>query len=140
MPLVPLSAVAVYAGLNGLILIWLGANVGRVRKQEKVWMGDGGNLRVVRAMRGQANFVELAPMTLFLMALAALLGAPSLAIHALGVMLTLGRLLHAWHFVQDDAPGWQRGAGAGLSILALALASLGAIAHGVMGLSAGTGL
>ncbi|MDF2232831.1 MAPEG family protein [Albimonas sp. CAU 1670] len=138
MPLPALSAVAVYAGLNGLVLAWLALNVVRVRRDRKVFMGDGGDPLVIRAMRGQANFVEFVPMTLLLIAMAALLGAPTLAIHALGVMLTLGRVLHAVHFVQADAPGWQRGAGAALTLLTLLLAALGAIAHGLMGL--GTGL
>ena len=133
MPLPALSAVAIYAGLNGLILIWLIVNVTRVRRREGVFMGDGGNLRVVRAMRGQANFVEIAPLTLLLMTLGALLGAPTLALHVLGVMLTLGRALHALHFTQGDAPGWQRGAGALLSLLALLLAAIGTIGHGLMG-------
>ncbi|WP_339949477.1 MAPEG family protein [uncultured Albimonas sp.] len=138
MPLPALSAVALYAGLNGLVLFWLTFNVVQVRRAQKIYMGDGGDPLMIRAMRGQANFVEFVPMTLILIALAALLGAPALAIHGLGAMLTVGRLLHAWHFTRADAPGWQRGAGALLTLLALLLAALGAISHGVMGL--GTGL
>lgn len=138
MPLPALSAVALYAGLNGLVLFWLTFNVVQVRRARKIYMGDGGDPLMIRAMRGQANFIEFAPMILLLVALWALLGAPVLAIHAAGLMLTVGRLLHAWHFTRADAPGWQRGAGALLTLLALLLAALGAISHGVMGL--GTGL
>ena len=127
MPLPALSAVALYGGLNGLVLFWLAFNVVKVRRERKVWMGDGGDPRMIRAMRGQANFVEFVPLTLLL-----------IAIHALGAMLTVGRVLHAWHFTRADAAGWSRGAGALLTLLALLLAALGAISHGVMGL--GTGL
>lgn len=130
MPLSPaMLAVALYAGLNGLILVWLGANVGRVRGKLGIGMGDGGNLQMVRAMRGQANFVEYAPFCLIELALMAAIGAPALAIHFIGALLTVGRLMHAWHFVQADAPGWQRAGGAGLTILAVALASVGLIGH-----------
>ncbi len=124
-----IAAVALYAGLNALILIWLIVSIGRLRGALKIFMGDGGHPRMIRAMRGQANFIEFVPMALILMWLTAAMGAPAIAIHALGVALTLGRFLHALHFTAEDAPGWQRGAGATLSILVIGLGGLGAIGH-----------
>ncbi len=127
-----LAAVSLYAGLNGLILIWLAFNVGKVRGQVKVSMGDGGNPALIRAMRGQANFVELAPMALVMLTLTAFAGAPVWVVHLLGIALTLGRLLHGWHFVQTDAPAWQRAGGAALTGLMLLLTALGLIGHGLL--------
>ncbi len=127
-----LAAVSLYAGLNGLILLALAMNCGRVRQAEKVFMGDGGNPRMIRAMRGQANWVEFAPMGLLMLALTAFAGAPVWVVHLLGITLTLGRALHAWHFIQADAPGWQRGGGAGLTALMILLTALGLIGHGVL--------
>ena len=129
-----LAAVALYAGLNALILGWLAAHVGRMREKLKIFMGDGGNPRMVRAMRAQANFVEYVPMALILLLLMALMGAPALAIHALGAALVLGRVLHALHFTAEDAPAWQRGAGAGLTILVLLSGGLGAVGHAIAAL------
>ena len=129
-----LAAVALYAGLNALILGWLAAHVGRMRGKLKIFMGDGGNPRMVRAMRAQANFVEYVPMALILLLLMALMGAPALAIHALGAALVLGRVLHALHFTAEDAPAWQRGAGAGLTILVLLSGGLGAVGHAIAAL------
>ena len=129
-----LAAVALYAGLNALILGWLAAHVGRMRGKLKIFMGDGGNPRMVRAMRAQANFVEYVPMALILVLLMALMGAPALAIHALGAALVLGRVLHALHFTAEDAPAWQRGAGAGLTILVLLSGGLGAVGHAIAAL------
>ncbi len=124
-------AVAIYAGLNGLILAWLLTNVGRKRAALKISIGDGGNIVLIRAMRGQANFVENVPMALVFMILMALLGTPVWLLHILGASLVVGRFFHALHFVADDAPGWQRAAGIGLTFLVLVVGALGLIAHGV---------
>ena len=122
-------AVALYAGLNGLILLWLTVHVGQTRRRLGISLGDGGDPRMLRAMRGQANFVELVPLILLQLAVMALMDAPAFAIHALGLLLTVARLLHGWHFTRDEAPGWLRAAGAGLTILTLLVASLGLAAH-----------
>ena len=131
MPLPSLSALAIHAGLCGLILLGLGLNVVRVRKRVGVWMGDGGQPELIRAMRGQANFIEFVPLTLILIGLCALLGAGAWAAHLLGGALVAGRALHGWHFAQTDAPAWQRGLGTALSLLALIGSSIGALALGL---------
>ena len=127
-----LAAVAIYAGLNSVVLIWLAVQTGRIRGQEKVFMGDGGNARMIRAMRGHANAIEFIPITLICMALAALLGSSPLILHVIGIMLTVGRVLHALHFTAGDAPMWQRMGGTGLSFLAMAGAAVMTIVAGVM--------
>lgn len=124
-----LAAVALYAGLNALVLCWLAAHIGRLRGALKIYMGDDGHPRMIRAMRGQANFVEYTPVALILLLVMALMGAPALAIHLLGAALTIGRVLHALHFTAEDAPGWQRGAGAVLTLMTVLLGALGAIGH-----------
>lgn len=135
MILTPASqSVALYAGLNGLILLWLAVHVSMVRGRENVMIGDGGNPAMIRAMRGMANFIEFVPLILLQMALMAILGAPVWLIHVFGIALTLGRLAHGWHFSRDDAPGWQRGAGAGTTFLLLAAASLGLVGHALVGM------
>ena len=57
-----LPIVALYAGLNGLILLWLAAAVSRIRLRTGIWLGDGGAPELVRAMRGLANFAEYVPL------------------------------------------------------------------------------
>lgn len=130
-----IGAVAIYAGLAILILIWLGVQTGRVRQAEKVYMGDGGNPRMIRIMRGHANALEFIPPTLIAMLLLALAGAPVLLIHLLGVMLIAGRFIHALHFVAATAPSWQRFAGTVLSFLALGGAGAGALIAGLLSLA-----
>jgi hypothetical protein len=128
-PVETFPIVALYAGMNGLILLWLAVNVGRVRFRERVLMGDGGNPAMIRAMRGQANFVEYVPLCLIILTLMAALGTPGWVLHLFGIALTVGRLAHGWHFVQPDAPRWQRGLGAGLTMLVLLAGSVGLIGH-----------
>ena len=129
-----LAAVALYVGLNLVILAWLTIATGGVRRSQKVLIGDGGDQRLIRVMRGHANAMEAIPPTLIAMLVIAILGAPALAIHALGILLTAGRFLHALHFTAADAPGWQRGIGFLLSTLAFAAAGIWALVEGVLAL------
>ena len=122
-------AVALYAALNGLIFMWLTAHVGKVRGQRKISIGDGGDPAMIRAMRGQANFVEAVPLALILMLMAALIGTPAWLLHVFGVALTAGRVFHGLHFCAEVAPGWQRAAGAGLTLLSVLLLAIGLLGH-----------
>ena len=54
-------------------------------------------------MRGQANFVEYVPLCLLLLLVIAGFGAPLFVVHGLGLVLTVGRLLHAVAF----RPAWR---------------------------------
>tara|TARA_R110002096_G_scaffold385485_1_gene579309 strand:- start:2136 stop:2540 length:405 start_codon:yes stop_codon:yes gene_type:complete len=125
-------ALGLYAGLLGLIAMWLFGNVGSVKNKAKIFMGDGGDARVIRAMRGQANFVENVPMILILLVIGASLNMPAIAIHIIGIALVVGRFFHALHFTKADAPGWQRKAGAMLTFFSLAGASLSLIGHALI--------
>jgi uncharacterized membrane protein YecN with MAPEG domain len=125
-------ALGLYAGLLGLIAAWLFMHVGKIKNAEKVFMGDGGNKRVIRAMRGQANFVETVPMILILLMIGALLNMPAIVIHILGMALVIGRFFHAYHFMQDDAPGWQRMIGAMVSFFVLVGASISLVGHALI--------
>lgn len=126
------AAAALYAGLNALILLWLAYGVVRVRLRERISIGDAGNPRLIRAMRGMANFAEYAPMALILLFAGALLGQPAWTVHLLGLVFTLGRVAHAWHFLQADAPAWQRSGGALSTLIVLALGGLGVAAHALV--------
>jgi hypothetical protein len=127
-----IAAVGLYCGIMALIAIWHGMIIGGWRRKLKISIGDGGNVDLTRAMRGHANFAENVPLALILLTYMALAGAPAVAIHVLGVMLTAGRLAHGLHFSKPGQPGWQRQAGAGLTLLVLLAGAVGAIGHSVM--------
>jgi len=123
------AAVGLYAALNVLILMWLVLATSRLRQRYKVLIGDGGVPHMIRIMRGHANAVENMPMMMVLLLAAAALGTPVYVIHALGLCFTIGRAVHASHFIAEKGAGWQRFAGFGLSFAAMMIATLGVLAH-----------
>lgn len=123
------ASVGLYAVLNMTILFWLVLATSRLRGRYKVWVGDGGVAHLERIMRGHANAVENMPMTILLLLIAALLGTSALALHLLGVAFTIGRALHAWHFIEEQGARWQREIGFGLSALATIVAMALILVH-----------
>lgn len=124
-----IEIVALHGGLLGLVLFWLAMAAGRARRGTGVLIGDGGDPYLIRAMRGQANFTEYAPLCLLLLLMMAALGAPAWELHAIGAALVLGRVLHAAHFTRRSAPGWQRAGGTILTFVAVFAASLALVVH-----------
>lgn len=91
-----LEIAAIYAGLNILILLVLGYLVVAGRRKHKIMFGSGGNADFERAVRAHANAAEYVPAGLVGIVLVALLepAAPLWLLHATGISLTLGRILH----------------------------------------------
>jgi uncharacterized protein len=87
---------ALYAGLLALLFFILSVRVIALRQGAKVSLGDGGNAALLRRVRAHANFAEYAPFAVLLMGSAETLRAPSLWLHAIGAVLLIGRLLHAY--------------------------------------------
>lgn len=123
----PLIA-AFYVGLNGLILIWLTANVVRSRLSGQIVLGDNGDPAMIKAVRGHANAAETMPMMLIMLVLSELIGAPSVAIHIAGGVFTVGRILHALHFVGLASIKF-RSLGMMLTLLAMGLTAIALVLH-----------
>jgi len=92
-----LEYASIYAGLNLIILIVVAFLVVRLRRRHKISLGDGGNEALIRAIRAHGNASEyipagLAGLTLLALADSAVL--PAWFIHAAGISLTAGRILH----------------------------------------------
>lgn len=112
-----------YAGILGLMAIALGAGPGSYRGKVGVDFGDGGDQTLAMMMRRHANFVENAPLAIILIALLEMQAVSMIAIHALGLAVVIGRGLHAYAFSQGvKSP--MRGIGAGLTALAIVVASI----------------
>jgi uncharacterized membrane protein YecN with MAPEG domain len=86
----------VYAALTALLFVALGFRVIGARREARIGLGDGGNRILLRRIRAHGNFAEYAPMALILMALIELQAASSMVMHAMGVCLLTGRLIHAY--------------------------------------------
>ncbi len=94
MPSTPVTPL--YAAVLGLIFIGLSLRTISLRRRYRIAIGDGRNPLLQRAMRVNANFAEYIPLTLLLIYFVELHDGPRLHVHALGVALVCGRLLHAW--------------------------------------------
>ena len=88
---ISLSATAAAAFIN----LWLGIRIGQVRTSEKISIGDGGNEKVIRRMRAQANFVEFTPFVLILIALIELATGTSTWLWAVMAVFMVARIFHA---------------------------------------------
>ena len=99
MPLV-LKMTALYVVLNAGLMLALALNVIRMRYLTRTRFGDAGNPDMQRAIRAHANNTEYVPIALILLVLAHELGAGLLLIHAIGLTLTVGRMLHGIGFVE----------------------------------------
>jgi uncharacterized membrane protein YecN with MAPEG domain len=91
----------IYAALLGIIFVLLSIRTIRLRQRLQVAVGDGGNALMLRAMRVHANFAEYVPLGLLLIAGAEVLSAPAVLVHGLGILLLIGRLLHAFGVSQE---------------------------------------
>jgi uncharacterized membrane protein YecN with MAPEG domain len=93
-----LETAALYAGVNILILLVLAVLVIMGRRRHKIVLGDGGNTAFTRAVRAHANAAEYIPAALVGLVTLALFdpATPVWLIHAAGLSLTIGRLLHAF--------------------------------------------
>lgn len=115
---------ALYAGLSGLWLLLVSLNVCRHRLRSGVGLGDGGDTGLLQAMRIQANTAEYVPLTLVILALSEMLGAPIPIVHAIGAALVLGRVLHAVGLSRSTDRSFGRAAGMLLTWGALLAAAL----------------
>lgn len=96
--MVRLEIAAIYVGINILIILVLAYLVVRLRRTHKIAFGDGGDAKVLRAVRAHANATEHIPAALVGIVLLALLdpAAPVWMLHAAGISLTAGRILHGF--------------------------------------------
>jgi uncharacterized membrane protein YecN with MAPEG domain len=126
-----LGAVGIYAALNFLILIWIANATGTLRRKHKIAIGSGGNKHLERIMRGHANAAENMPIFLIGLTVGALIGMPLIAVHILGLVFTIGRVIHAHHFINESAPFKSRMIGFGLALLAMLVLFAGLLVHGL---------
>ena len=126
-----LAAVGIYAALCTVIIFWLANETGKIRRKERIALGDGGDKHLSRVMRGMANNTEYVPFFLIKLLIAALIGMPVWLVHIFGAAFVIGRAVHASYFVYPGTPIMRRFIGFGISFVAQAILLLGLLAHGV---------
>jgi uncharacterized membrane protein YecN with MAPEG domain len=114
-----------YAAILGLLYIALSLRVIGLRRSTKVPLGDSHESSYLqRAVRAHANFAEYVPLALMLVAFAEESQLAKWLVHLLGVLLVLGRGLHAFGISQVPEDFRFRVTGMALTFSVIGLASL----------------
>lgn len=92
----------IYAAILGLGFVALSFLTLRLRRKNKIALGDGGNRQLLRAIRVHSNFAEYVPLALLLLYMAETNGAPLYLMHFMGIFLLIGRVSHAWGVSQEN--------------------------------------
>jgi len=97
--------VAIYAALNGLLLLGLSYNVGRHRaRTDALTPGALGDDVLVRAIRAHGNASEYMPLAILMILILALLSAPPWLLHGLGTSFTFARIAQAIGMTREKHP------------------------------------
>ena len=120
-----LPITSTYAALLALLFFALSVRTLRLRATLRIAIGDGGNERLLRASRAHGNFAEYVPIALLMSLLLELAGAPVPLVHAVGLSLVAGRVVHALGMSRSPEQLAIRVAGMVLTLSALGGAALG---------------
>jgi len=96
-----MSITPIYIALSVIMCTFLALQVVKNRRSRRILIGDNEDQDFLWVSRAHANFVETVPITLIALGAAELAGAPALLLHASGLLLVAGRLLHAYCFLKD---------------------------------------
>ncbi len=122
-PVPVLIITPLYVAILGLLFLPITMRVAVYRIKSRISLGAGDDPEMLRRMRGQANFVETVPMALFVLIIMEVSGASSTWLHALGLMLVLGRIVHYLGLV-EIAPLAFRVAGIAATLLTILIGSI----------------
>ncbi|MDC9592975.1 MAPEG family protein [Xenorhabdus sp. IM139775] len=98
---------SLYIVLGALLLIKLSLNVVKLRTQYQVAYGDGGFYELQTAIRVHGNAVEYIPISMLLLVMMEMNGAPVWMLHICGLVLLAGRILHYFGLHHRDIR-WRR--------------------------------
>lgn len=119
-----LTITAFYASLLAGLFLVLSARVIGWRREQRVELGDAGDAQLLRRMRVHANFAEYVPFALLLMALAETMSPPDALVHIVGLLLVVGRAMHAYGLSQTPHILRYRVFGMVLTFFALGIAAM----------------
>jgi uncharacterized membrane protein YecN with MAPEG domain len=112
-----------YAGILVLWFVVLSLRVIDIRRRG-VSFGDAGDRAITRVVRAQANFAEYVPVALLMMGFLEVDRYSIYWLHALGIVLVVARLLHAWGVSRHSGNSAGRTLGAGLTVIGMVAMAL----------------
>jgi uncharacterized protein len=99
----PFLITSIYAAVLALMMTALSSHVSMKRGSTNTSILDGGHPDLALRIRRHGNFIENVPFSLLLMLLAELDGAGHNWIHGAGVLIIVGRIMHAIGLRADTA-------------------------------------
>jgi len=108
-----------YAALSALLVILLASRVISRRRSARVGIGDGGDKELAKRVRAHANAAETLPIGLILLLVLEWNHTLPWILHVFGIVLLLGRLLHAYGMSGSSGPSQGRVVGMILTLIAL---------------------
>ena len=93
---------SLYITLSLIWIIRLTLNIVKIRRSKRISLGSAEDPELEKAIRSHGNAVEFLPIALLGLATAELYGLHWFLIHALGIALMAGRVLHQQALTQDD--------------------------------------
>ena len=128
------SISSLYAGLLALLFLLLSVRVIVARRTLRVGLGDGQSDILLRRIRVHGNFAEYVPFVLLMMVLIEWQGGSKAILHVIGVLLLLGRGIHAYGLSHEpELPGF-RVMGMACTLLALGGDRVGCFQSRVVGI------
>ena len=113
-----------YAALGALLIWVLALRVMRLRHKHQVGLGAGGEESLTRAIRAHANAVEYLPIALLLLLILELDQTRAWLLNLFGIVLIVGRILHAIGLSSTAGTSFGRFSGTALTMLVIILMAL----------------
>ncbi len=117
-----LAVTPIYAVLLTALFLVLSYRVIAERRGNRFAYGNNDSPRIEAKIRAQANWAEYVPISLLLMLLAELQGVSAAWLHATGLILLVGRVLHGYGMSFRPRVFWMRQVGLLLTVIAIPLA------------------
>ncbi len=89
-----------YLFLSVILVLYLSFLIIKQRKKHLVSVGSGGHDEIKYLMRAHGNALEYLPLFLIMLCVYDANDAPAWAVHLFGMMMMVGRVLHAIAFVK----------------------------------------
>lgn len=115
---------AAYASLLALLYVFLSTRIIGLRRSKKIAIGSGADKQLERAMRVHSNFAEYVPLALLLILMLELQSVNKILVVFLGLLLLVGRIIHAYGVSQQDEDFRLRVTGMTLTFMTLIFSSL----------------
>ena len=120
---------AAYASLLTILYVYLSIRIIRIRRGKKIAIGFSADKQLERAIRVHSNFAEYVPLSLLLILMLELQSVNKFVIIFPGLLLLIGRLIHAYGVSQQEEDFRFRVYGIILTFMTLIFSSIANLAY-----------